>query len=353
VIAVLGGSGTAATRYNPAGALQWSFVNPSPEDDSIAVAVDASGNTYLGANIVVEGYNQIRLRKLDSSGALVWTTPYGEGLDNVLGALAVDGEGHLIVAGVGEPPAGTDGFMFVQKYSSGGQRLWETRTGSSWREVSYIAALAVGPGNDITVLNMSDDDYEPREESAITRIGPDGQLKYRTKELQILVGSSSQLALDNFGNAYVTGWGVRAVTGVDAVTAKYDAHGSRHWLVYYDGPQPNWQYSVAVGVDAAGDVRVLAIEDTTGSDSSSDYNYSLLHYRQRDPESTFRLQLILDAGGKFHLSTPAQQPFRIETSADLQTWDLLTEQQTQQLLQPGATSFADEPKRFFRLILAE
>jgi hypothetical protein len=273
-------------------------------------------------------------------------------LYNVLGALAVDAAGHLIVAGIGDPPAGNGGFMFVQKYSPGGQRLWETRTGSSWREVGYVIALAVGPGNEITVLNMSDDDYESGEECAVTRIGPDGQLKYRTKEAQILVWHASQLALDNFGNAYVTGWSGRVVTGVDAVTAKYDAYGTRHWLVYYDGPQPSWQYSVAVGADAAGDVRVLAIEDT-GPNSDSTWDYSLLHYRQRDPASTLRLQLIVDAGGTFHLSTPAQEPFQIEASADLQSWDLLAEEESEQLLQPGATSFSDSPKRVFRLILAE
>jgi hypothetical protein len=37
----------------------------------------------------------------------------------------------------------------------------------------------------------------------------------------------------------------------------------------------------------------------------------------------------------------------------LQNWGVLTEEETQQLLQPGATSFADSPKRFFRLILTE
>jgi hypothetical protein len=316
------------------------------------VAVDASGNTYLGTTIRVNtgGGNEIRLRKFDSTGATIWIVPSAEGQFSRLGALAVDITGHLIVAGLGEPPAGSDGSMFVQKYSPGGQKLWETRTGSMFREISFIAALAVGPGNEITVLHRSDDDYEPGEESGLTRIEPDGRLRYRISERQILVWYPSQLALDNFGNAYVTGWGGRVATGVDAVTAKYDAYGTRHWLVYYDGPQPSWQYSVAVGADATGDVRVLAI-DETGSDSS--WHYSLLHYRQRDPESTFRLQLIVDAGGTFHLSTPAQEPFRIEASPDLQTWSLLAEQETQQLLQPGAVSFADFPKRFFRLILTE
>jgi hypothetical protein len=176
-------------------------------------------------------------------------------------------------------------------------------------------------------------------------------LRYRITEPQLFAWTPSQLALDNFGNAYVTGWGGRVGTGIDATTAKYDAYGHRHWLVYYhNGPMDSWQYSFAVGADAAGDIRVLVMEDTQ-SDQRSEF--SMLHYRQLDPASTFRLELIPDAGGTFHLATPNQEPFRIQASADLQTWDLLTEQETQQFLQPGATSFADVPKRFFRLLLTE
>ena len=352
-IAVLGGLGASVmtvTRYNHAGNLQWSFVDPSPDNDTIAVAVDASGNTYLGTTIRVGDGNEIRLRKFDATGAIVWTRSYAEGQYNRLGVLAVDAAGHLVVAGTRITLTDvSDGRMFVQKYSPDGQKVWETQTGS-WLEISYIQAIAVGPGDEITVLTRSDDDYPPGEESGVTRIGPDGQLRYRIAEPQILVSSPSQLALDNFGNAYVTGWGGRVATGADAVTAKYDAYGHRHWLVYYNGPQSSWQYGLAVGADAAGDIRVLSIENT-GSDSSGDF--SLLHYRQRDPASTFRLQLIADAGGTFHLSVPAQESFRIEASADLQNWGVLTEEEKQLLLQPGATSFADAPKRFFRLVFAE
>jgi hypothetical protein len=347
VIGTLGPTQMRVNRYNPAGDLQWSFIDPSPDNDTVALAVDASGNTYLGTTIRIGGHNEIRLRKFDATGGILWTILSPEGQHNRLGVLAVDGGGHLIVAGIGEPVDVPDGWMFVQEYSSDGQKLWETRTGSSWREVSYIAAIAVGPGDDITVLNRSDDDYEPGEESSVTRIGPDGQLRYRISEREILVSRPSQLALDNFGNAYVTGFGGRVATGVDAATAKYDAYGHRHWLVYYNGTQSSWQEGLAVGADAAGDIRVLAIE-STGSDSSGDF--SLLHYRQRDPASTFRLRLIADAGGTFHLGVLAQEPFQIQASTDLQNWDVLTEEETQQLLQPGATSFGDAPKRFFRLI---
>jgi len=205
-IAVLGASETRVVRYTDAGDVQWSFVDPSsPDNDTIAVAVDASGNSYLGTTIRVAGDNEIRLRKFDATGTIVWTRPYAEGHYNRLGALGLDSAGRLIVAGTGELADVPDSRMFVQKYSSDGQKLWETRTGSGWSELSGIAAMAVGPDDEITVLTRSDDDYELGEQSGVTRIGAGGQLRYRLAEPQILVSNPSQLALDDFGNAYVTG----------------------------------------------------------------------------------------------------------------------------------------------------
>ena len=342
---VIAGLSTAVivNRYSPTGDPQWSYVDPSPDNDTLSLAVSRSSDTYIGTTIrtTTGGGNEIRLRKFDSTGTLVWTIPSLEGQFNRLATLAVDAADHLIVAGTGGLEE--DGPMFVQKYSSGGQKLWDRRVGNSWREIGYIYALAVGPGNDITVLNRSDDDYDPGEESGLTRIGSDGQLKYRISDREILPGTeSSSLAVDSFGNAYVA--------GMFGVTAKYDAYGSRQWLVYYSGPEKQWPSVLAIGVDVIGDVRVLA---TDGSGSGSNVDFSLLHYRQRDPASTYRLRLIRDAGGTFHLATPAQDSFCIEASADLQSWDLLTEEQMQQLLQPGATSFANSPERFFRLIFVE
>lgn len=350
IVGSLGQFGTMVVRYNSAGEMQWALNNPSLDDDTIALAIDSSGNSYLGTTIRA-GHNEIRLRKFDSAGATVWTRAYEPGIHHRLGTIAVDSVGHLIVAGIGGPSDIQDGSMFVAKYSPAGQKLWETRVGSSWREIANIVSLAVGPGDDITVSTESDDDYEPGEQSNLTRVRSDGQLMFHIPERQIYVSRPTQLALDSFGNAYVTGFGGRPASGVDAVTAKYDAHGSRHWLVYHSGPGgENWEYGLAVGVDAAADVRVLTTEGF-GSDTGADF--SVLHYRQRDPAGRFRLQLIPSAGGTFHLGTPNEELFRIEASTDLQDWSVVTESAAQELLQPGATSFSGSPQRFFRLILAE
>jgi hypothetical protein len=349
-IGVLGAQGVTLIRYNSAGDVQWSYDDPSPDNDSIAVAVDAFGNSYLGTTIRVGGDNEIRLRKFDSTGATAWTKPDADGIYNRLGAIAVDSAGNLIVAGTGEFADVPDSRMFVQKYSLNGQKLWETRTGSTWREIGYIVALAVGPEGEITVLTLSDDDYEPGEQSGLTRISANGQLRYRIGEPQIFVRNPSQLALDNFGNAYITGHGGRVVTGIDAVTAKYDANGSRLWMVYHGGRGELWETGLALGTDAAGDVRVLASESNR-SDAGADF--SVLHYRQRDPAAILRVRVILDAAGTFHLGTPAGISFQIEDSTDLQNWSVIEAADSERLMQPGATPFGESPRRFFRLISTE
>ena len=342
-LGIKGGHGTNViqmVRYNTSGDLQWSYVDPSPDIDTIAVAVDASGNSYLGTTIPMGDTNEIRLLKFDSDGTTVWTNTYAEGMYNRLGAITADSSGNLIVTGTGALDV-PDSWMFVQKYSPAGQKLWETRTGGSWSEISYIVTVAAGPGDEITVLTMSDDDYIV-EQSGLTRLASNGQLRYRIGEPLLLVGRPSQLALDGFGNAYVTGNG--------SVTAKFDPNGTRLWMVSHDVRPWTWQYGLALGIDAAGDVRVLTMGDTI-SDIVADF--SVLRYRQRDPAGILRVRLIPTAAGTFHLDAPSGESFQIEASTDLQNWNVLEAAETQQLLQPGGTIFSGSPRRFFRLIFTE
>jgi hypothetical protein len=341
-LGILGREGVRVIRYNSAGDVQWTHDDTSPDNDTIAVAVDASGNSYLGTTIRVGGDNEIRLRKFDSNGVLLWTTPDVDGIYNRIGAIAVDGSGNLIVAGTGQLEI-PDSWMFVLKYSPAGQKLWETRTGSGWSEIASIVALAVGPADEITVLTMSDDDYI-QEQSGLTRISANGQLKYRIGEPDILVNRPPQLSLDNFGNAYITGSYGRAGT------AKYDAYGSRLWLVSYGSYPSEWSSGLALGLDAIGDVRVLVTEGF-GSEAGADF--SVLHYRQRHPAGNFRVRLVPDAAGTFHIGVPEGESFQIEASTDLQNWTVLGAAETQQLLQPGGTAFSGSPRQFFRLLSAE
>jgi hypothetical protein len=345
----LGFNGTVLIRHSSAGEVLWSSHNLSGDDDTLAVVADAAGHSYVG--VTSRASQTPSIRKIDSAGATVWTRSITNGQFNRLSALALDAAGHLIAAGLGYLEGVPDSTMFIIKYTSAGERLWTTRAGGE--EVRDIRDLKIGPGGQITLLTQSDDDYWP-EQSGVTRIGADGQVRFRVAETAILVygwsQGSSQLALDDFGNAYVTGAGGRVATGADVVTAKYDFSGHRSWLVYYGAPNQNNEYGLTLGVDAAGDVRVLA---SGGIGEDGRVELVLLHYEQRDPRSAFRLQLTRDASGTFHLSTPTTEAYHIEASVDLREWTELGAEETQQLLQAGGTSLSAGTQRFFRLVLEE
>ena len=324
-------TGTTLVRRSNAGDVLWSSHDPSNNDDTLAVVADAAGNSYVGTT--PRDTYQARIRKIDAAGATTWTRSITNSPFDRLSALAIDAAGNLIAVGTSSLPEIPDSAMFIVKYAHDGERLWLTRAGGE--EVRTILDMKIGPGGEVTVLTLSDDDFYP-EQSGLTRIGADGEVRFRAAQTDILAYGQSRLALDDFGNTYVTGSGGRAATGADVVTAKYDSTGRRVWLVYYGATNQNWETAVTLGVDAGGDVHVLGSSASQGDGS---VELVLLHYQQRDPRSAFQLQLVRDADGTFHLTTPTKEPYRIEASTDLRDWTVLDADKTTRLFSPALRNF--------------
>jgi sugar lactone lactonase YvrE len=69
------------------------------------------------------------------------------------------------------------------------------------------------------------------------------------------------IAVDNAGNAYVTGSSGGGASGFDYVTIKYDTNGNRKWVRRYNGPGNSDDYPHAIAVDKAGNVYVTGFSD--------------------------------------------------------------------------------------------
>ena len=83
--------------------------------------------------------------------------------------------------------------------------------------------------------------------------GPDGGLD-----------SEEDIAIDQYRNVFVAGWGWNAVTAAnDVVLIKYDANGNEQWVARYHGPRYSGAHSVQV--DASGSIYVAG-----GSQSATD-----------------------------------------------------------------------------------
>jgi uncharacterized delta-60 repeat protein len=77
------------------------------------------------------------------------------------------------------------------------------------------------------------------------------------------------LAVDAFGNVYVTGGSWGSGTGLDYATIKYDSCGVSQWVRRYNGPGNSDDYASSISVDANGNVYVTGY--SMGAGSGNDY----------------------------------------------------------------------------------
>lgn len=217
----------ATIKYNASGVQQWVAQYNGPgnsEDFASAMAIDASGNVYVTGTSTGSGTNwDYATIKYDTSGTQQWVARYnGPGNSNdAANAIAIDGSGNVYVTGQSGVNQALNDYATV-KYNPSGTQQW--------------VASYKGPGNDSDVAR--------------------------------------RIAVDGFGNIFVTGWSTGSGTDYDYATIKYNAFGTQQWVDRYNGPGNGGDTVEDIAVDNSGNVYV------TGSSfgSGTDYDFATIKY---------------------------------------------------------------------------
>ncbi|MGH7964212.1 MAG: SBBP repeat-containing protein, partial [Candidatus Binatia bacterium] len=290
ILTSAGGKDIFIAKYDSSGALVWAKqaggLNP---DESLAIAVDGDGNSYLTGQIGLQatfgvgemtqttigsaGQPDIFIAKYDTTGALVWAKQAGGmGVDGGLG-IAVDSSGNSYVAGFfsstaafGEEPnqiVFTGGSNFVAKYDSAGSPVWVKRTGGDGNAIavdgsgnSYVTGIfggstifGQGEANQTTLTTRSDD-FADIFVAKYDNTGALVWVKQAGGRSRIFEEEGQGIAVDAMGNSVVTGY----VSGADKIfgeganqvilpsndgsqeifIAKYDSAGTLVWVKMVD-----------------------------------------------------------------------------------------------------------------------
>jgi len=273
------GSGTysdyVTVKYNSQGEEQWVARYNGPRnsyDYARALAVDNSGNVYVTGSSVGSGtYSDYVTVKYNSQGKEQWVARYnGTGnYDDVAYALAVDNSGNVYVTGhsIG---SGINCDYATVKYNSQGKEQWVARYNGPRNSYDGANALAVDNSGNVYVTGYSYDS-ESGYDCATVKYNSNGKEQWvaRYNGPTNSYNEAYALAVDNFGNVYVTGSSVGSGTDVDYATIKYNSQGKEQWVARYNGPGNFTDYAEALAVDNSGNVYVTGI--SYGSETDDDY----------------------------------------------------------------------------------
>jgi hypothetical protein len=258
-------------KYNPGGDTLWTQRTSGPgnaADQATAIAYGPGPNVYAtGYATVGSNTDFLTIRYRAGTGETLWTRRYdgvSSGADQAA-AIATDGSGGVYVAGYTTVSSHTEAVLV--KYDSLGAQQWVCRIPSQAGDNSSVAtALAVGRNQSACICGWM------RAGAALTdyfaaRVRPAGDTAWVRTYTGAPAGfdTAYAIALDNSGDAYVTGGSQNSTTDYDYATVKYDSLGNLVWVSRYDGTAQEDDVAAAIAVDSLGRACVTGYSFGTGN----------------------------------------------------------------------------------------
>ena len=212
---------------------------------------------------------------LNSSASLEleWDDQYDSGFSPEFDSpcdIAVDPYGDVYVTG-GSWGSNQLPDIATIKYTSAGDTLWVRRyngPGESWDDGRAIAFDPLGNVY-VTGWTYSDDHFFNYVTIKYTASG-DQQWEAQYNGAANNDDRAVDIAVDAFGNVYVTGTSYGQGTADDYATVKYNSLGEQQWVARYNGPGNTQDRTAALAIDAQGNVYVTGASGE-GSQNLSDY----------------------------------------------------------------------------------
>jgi uncharacterized delta-60 repeat protein len=263
------GVDVATVKYDPNGTELWAARFNSPdnlEDSGRAIALDTNGNVYVAGSVIDAPFNQDFLTiRYGTTGTQLWMAQYdgaANGTDEAVD-IALDGQGHVYIAGTSATNGFNSDFGLV-KYSSSGTRLWSASYTASINSDETAVKLRVDEAGNAYIGGVSRNpgalpDY------AVVKYSPAGARlwTFRHDGVRHPYDFLSDLVVDSAGHVYVTGTSASVSGGSDYVTLKLNPSGQRLWLATYGGPAGTADLPATLTFDSSGNLCVAGSINTS------------------------------------------------------------------------------------------
>jgi hypothetical protein len=283
-------------------------------DEVSGIEVDGSLNTYIGGSSYgTSSEMDYIIIKYSTAGNILWMRRYNgptNGIDEST-ALTIDDQGNIYVTGRSwGGQTGTD--YATIKYFSNGDTAWVRRFNGALNSEDWATALAVDDFGNVYVTGVSSTESTGLDYVTVM-YDSTGNIAWVNgyNGLENSTDVPTAIATDAIGNVYVTGRSLTETFCNDFVTIKYQHNGDTAWVRRYNGPDNGNDEAYALAVDHTGNVFVAGL---SADDGIMDRDFCTIKYhpdgdiawvrRYNDPSNGNEeaRALALDGTGNVHVT---------------------------------------------------
>ena len=265
----------ATVKWDSDGNLLWAKrFDGGDVDQAYALDVDGSGNICV-TGTSNDNYFTI---KYNTAGDTLWTYTFTgiENASDVARAIAVDNTGCIIISGVTDYYWGTIDFVTI-KLNPSGDTVWAAQYNSPQNGYDYFSAMALDGSNNIYVTGEIYN-IGGNHDIITIKYNPYGDTVWTRRYSGPANGDDKvyAFAVDNSGNVFITGSTYYAETGFDYLTIKYNTSGVQQWIRTYAGlGYSNYlDYAYSIALDDFGNSYVTGATEI----STYDFDYATIKY---------------------------------------------------------------------------
>jgi uncharacterized delta-60 repeat protein len=194
-------------KFNSTGSLVWQKTwGGTGDDEGLSVALDSSGNIYVGGETSSAGAGGIDalLLKFSPSGSLLFQKIWGGSNIDYAYGVAVDFSGNIYLAGTTVSTGAGGGDVFLLKFDSTSGLLWQRTWGGSNNEYGY--GVAVGPSGDIYVTGQTASFSVANIDAFLLKFDSTGSLLWQKIWVAGNYSVGNAVAVDSSDSPVVTGY---------------------------------------------------------------------------------------------------------------------------------------------------